>query len=291
MQLGYNEATAKDCSTLEKDLELCEKYGFDYIEIRLDMLRDYLKTHSSNDLKQFFESSHLKPHAMNALYIYEDLFSEKDDPVKYKEAMDDFLLGCKTAKEIGSEYFVVVAPLNRNPVEGPYIGEWPSIFSNCVRILKKLADIAEDYDVKLCFELVGSKYSSVRTVEQAWKIVKTVNKNNVGLVFDVFNLYLFNKLQDFSEMEIVDPEKIYAIHINNADDAANEELTQANRRFCDTGEINLENFFQVLQRLKYDSIVSIETFRPEYWNKEPEWVIQQAYETTLKTLKQFNAII
>ncbi len=52
MKIGYNEATAKDCSTLEKDLELCEKYGFDYIEIRLDMLKDYLKTHTSDDLKK-----------------------------------------------------------------------------------------------------------------------------------------------------------------------------------------------------------------------------------------------
>ncbi|MEK4298555.1 sugar phosphate isomerase/epimerase family protein [Oceanobacillus sp. FSL W8-0428] len=291
MKIGYNEATAKDCSTLEKDLELCEKYGFDYIEIRLDMLKDYLKTHTSDDLKKFFETSHIKPHAMNALYIYEDLFSEKDDSIKHKEVMDDFLLGCETAQEIGSEYFVVVAPLNRNPAEGPYIGEWPSIFNNCVRILKELADIAEGYGVKLCFELVGSKYCSVRTVDQAWEIVKTVNKNNVGLVFDVFNLYLFNKLEDFSVMEMVDPEKIYAIHINNADDAAMEELTQANRRFCDTGEINLENFFHVLQRMNYDGMVSIETFRPEYWNKASDWVIQHAYETTLKTLKQFKAII
>lgn len=90
MKIGYNEATAKDCSTLEKDLELCEKYGFDYIEIRLDMLKDYLKTHTSDDLKKFFETSHIKPHAMNALYIYEDLFSEKDDSIKHKEVMDDF---------------------------------------------------------------------------------------------------------------------------------------------------------------------------------------------------------
>lgn len=288
MKLGYNEATAKGCSTLENDLELCEKIGFDYIEIRLDMLKEYLKVHSLDELKKFFEKSHLKPHAMNALYIYENLFSKNDDFDKRKEVMDDFFLGCKVAQAIGSEYFVIVTPLNRNSNEGPYISEWNSIFQNCVRILKKLANIAKDYGVKLCFELVGSKYSSVRTVEKAWEIVKAVDKNNVGLVFDVFNLYLFNKMSDFSVMEIVDPEKIYAIHINNADDRPVEELTQANRRFCDSGEINLENFFQVLKHVNYNGIVSIETFRPEYWNKSPDWVIHYAYKTTLNTLKKFK---
>ncbi len=39
MLISYNEACAKDCSTLEQDLELCERAGFDCIELRLDMLR------------------------------------------------------------------------------------------------------------------------------------------------------------------------------------------------------------------------------------------------------------
>ena len=34
MYLSYNEACAKECSSLEQDLKLCEKAGFDFIEIR-----------------------------------------------------------------------------------------------------------------------------------------------------------------------------------------------------------------------------------------------------------------
>ena len=38
MKLGFNEATALECKgqSLMADLEMCEKYGFDYIEIRFD---------------------------------------------------------------------------------------------------------------------------------------------------------------------------------------------------------------------------------------------------------------
>ena len=38
MKIGFNEATALECKgqSLIADLEACEKYGFDYIEIRFD---------------------------------------------------------------------------------------------------------------------------------------------------------------------------------------------------------------------------------------------------------------
>ena len=43
LKLGYNEATCMKKSSVEMDLELCEKYGYDYIELRLDMLKEYFK--------------------------------------------------------------------------------------------------------------------------------------------------------------------------------------------------------------------------------------------------------
>ena len=46
LKLGFNEATCKENSSVEQDLELCEKYGYEYIELRLDMLKDYLKDHT-----------------------------------------------------------------------------------------------------------------------------------------------------------------------------------------------------------------------------------------------------
>ena len=60
MKLSYNQATARDCSSLEKDVILCEKEGFDYIEIRLDMLDEYLKDHTVRELAQFFQTSQIK---------------------------------------------------------------------------------------------------------------------------------------------------------------------------------------------------------------------------------------
>ena len=48
MKIGFNEATALECKgqSLMADIEMCEKYGFDYIEIRFDCIREYLKTNT-----------------------------------------------------------------------------------------------------------------------------------------------------------------------------------------------------------------------------------------------------
>ena len=67
LKLGYNEATCKENSTVERDLALCEKYGYDYIELRLDMLKDYIQTHTVEDLKAFFAKSHLRPVAVGSI--------------------------------------------------------------------------------------------------------------------------------------------------------------------------------------------------------------------------------
>ena len=37
-------------------------------------------------------------------------------------------------------------------------------------------------------------------------------------------------------------------------------------------------------------MVSIETFRPEYWIKSPEWVIETAYKTTYELLEKNNCL-
>ena len=113
MFISYNEACAKSCSTLEKDLELCEAAGFDYIEIRLDMLTDYLKRQTLADLAEFFKHSRLKPHAINAVYLYPEFLSERDDPQRQSALLEEFQLACETGWAIGSHEIIIVPPLQR----------------------------------------------------------------------------------------------------------------------------------------------------------------------------------
>ena len=286
MKIGYNEATALGCSTLENDLRLCEECGFDFIEIRMDMLRDYLLRKPLDELKRFFASSRLRPHAMNAFYLYPQFLSENDDPVRRQALLDEILLGFTVAREIGSHNAIVVAPLQRDPKGGPYVGGWDETFRECVRILRRLSTLGDFYGVNICFELVGFNRSSVRSVGEADAIVREVNRPNVGFVLDSYNIHLNGGINDFSVMKQVDPGRIFAAHINNADPVPEAEMGQDKRRFPDQGVVDVDNFLRALKECGYEGMVSVETFRPEYWQRDPEWVIREAYRTTRAVMER-----
>lgn len=290
MLISYNEACARDCSTLEKDLALCEKAGFDCIEIRLDMLTEYLKTHTLQDLAAFFETSRLRPHAFNALYLYPEMFGKNDDEAKREALLEEFRLGYEAGRAIGSEYFIIVPPLQRDPNGGPFVGTREETFANCVRILKKLSQLAKPYGMKLCFELVGFERSSVRSVEEADAIVRAVDEENVGFVFDSYNIFLNGGQNDFGVMKRVQPEKIFAAHIMSADDVPACERGQDKRRFCGEGAVDTDCFLRTLKEMGYTGMISVETFRPEYWAKSPEWVVETAYATTRAAMEKNGCI-
>lgn len=193
MLISYNEACGKGCSTLENDLILCEKVGFDYIEIRLDMLKEYLNKRSFSDLRGFFNQNHLKPHALNAVYIYSGFLDENDNSVRHKKLMEDFQFACKAGNEIGSHYIIVVPPLDPS---GVFTGDLQESSKDCVRILKQLSELARPWKMNLCFELVGLKKSCVRSLSVVENIVSSVNEDNVGYVFDSYNIYLNDHCND-----------------------------------------------------------------------------------------------
>jgi 2-keto-myo-inositol isomerase len=278
MKLSYNEATALKCSTLEKDLVLCEKTGYDFIEIRLDMLRGYLKTHTTDNLKSFFANSHIKPHAFNALLDINFL-----DDSGWKIIMNDFRLACEVGKQIGDQYIVVCPTRNNTP---KHYSE-REVFDDTVKTLIRLSDFGRKYGMKIAFEPVGNL--SVNSVHQAWEIIKAIGRADVGITFDAFNLFLNNKLNHFDDMKIVDLNKVFVVHIDDSEDLPLEELDHCHRMFPGEGIIDLANYIATLKEMHYEGMVSVETFRPEYWAKDPEWVIRTGYETTRKIIESAGA--
>lgn len=271
MKLCINEATCKENSSLELDLQLCEKYHYDYIEIRLDMLKDYLKTHTIEDLQNFFKTSHVKPYAFNSI---EDInFCTPEQEAKMLEL---FTFACEIGQKIGNPYIIVVptvsdAMLDKSDDE---------IFADSVAVLNKLSDIAESYGVKLAFEPIGNPRWCVRELTQCLKIVNAVNRDNVGIALDAFNLFLYNKLENIDTIDLVPLDKVFVYHINDSEDLSLDILDHCHRLLPGDGVIPLAEISQKLKAKGYDSVASIETFRPEYWQMNPDDVFRMGAEKT-----------
>lgn len=287
MKLGFNEATSKGCSDLETDIILCAAAGFDFIELRLDMMQEYLKEHSPEDIVALLKENKIKPHALNAIYTYSELFGENDEPERCRSFLELYTSACRWASEIGSHYLIVVPPMGQNGFLAPYGKSRGEAEADFVRIVRELAQIADAYRVNLCLEPVGAPKSSIRTVSSAGWVIREAGKKNIGIVLDAYNLYMAYMDSRFDEIALLDQDRIFAVHINNADlgDPGLEK-----RRFCDSGVIDLGKFLGELKKKEYSGMVSVETFRPEYWQQSAEETIRQAYRTTREALERYECL-
>jgi 2-keto-myo-inositol isomerase len=278
MKIGFNEATTMKKSNLQTDLVLTEKYGYDYIEIRLDKLKDYLKEHNIEELVDFFNEHKIKPYAFNSIENIN--FCSKEELENIKKELE---WACKISNQINNPYIVVVPTVNKDVKDYNY----KDVKEDSIKVLNELASISEEYNVKLAFEPIGFKYCAVNNIKQCWDIVSTLNRDSVGIVIDAFNLYLYNSLKDIEELENVDVNKIFVFHIDDSENLPLEELDHCNRVMPGDGVIPLNNLMRILFKKGFDKIASLELFRPEYWHSEPEEVIKIGREKTEKIIQMY----
>lgn len=270
MKIGFNETLDKN--TLSDDLELCLKYGYEYIEIRIDNLRKHLETNSIRDLREFFKSGRLKPLSLNAI---DGINFLSDD--QWRDVLNDFTFACLMCKELNIPYIVVGSTHN----DEMQFKSQEEIFCDSVKSLRRLSDFASIFGAKIGFEPIGHKDWCVRSIKQSWDIVKAVDRENVGLVFDVFNLYAFSGLSDMESLKEIPGEKIYILHINDSEDKPISELHPLQHRlFPGDGIIPLKKFLTALMATGYDDNASLELFNPIFMNMEPEEVIKEGYLKT-----------
>jgi 2-keto-myo-inositol isomerase len=275
MKLGFNEATCMKRSGVEQDLRLCEKYGYDYIELRLDMLRKYFESHTIKDLVSFFASSRIKPYAFNSIENIN--FCTKS---QWEDLVQLFKFGCETAQAIGNPYIIVVPTMG----DDMHLKSKKEIFDNSTVVLNKLADIAKLYGVKLAFEPIGDKRWCVRSLDQALEIIQAVNRDDVGLALDSINLFLYNRLENIDTIDDVPLDKIFVYHIDDCEDLPLGTLDHCHRLYPGDGVIPLDAIAEKLRSKGYTGICSVELFRPEYWELEPEVVIKTAAEKVRRFL-------
>ncbi|MFP7158173.1 2-keto-myo-inositol isomerase [Priestia aryabhattai] len=275
MKLCFNEATTLENSNLIKDLEYCNKHGYDYIEIRtMDKLPEYLESHSMDDLAQFFNTNHIKPLALNALAFFNNRSEEE-----YQEVIEEFKGMLETAQKIGAHYIVAVPLVTEQKIVKA------EIKNSCVQVLNELSELAEPYGVKIAVEFVGHPQCTVNTFGQAYDIVQAVNRDNVGLVLDCFHFHAMgSKLEDLKQADV---SKIFIVHIDDTEDFPIGFLTDEDRVWPGLGAIDLDAIFSTLKEKGYNDAVSVELFRPEYYQLSAEEAIKTAKETTVKAISEY----
>lgn len=274
MKLCFNQATTMKYSTLEKDMEFCEKHNYDLIEIRLDKLKDYLTRNSVDDLVEFFKKSHLKPFAFNALEFI--IFR---DEAGYQEIMDNLKFLLSVGDKINCKKIVVVPTFDVGDLSRAAIKE------ESIKQLNILADVAEKHNTKLAFEFVGYPNCSVNRFDQTYDIVQAVGRENVGVVLDCFHFHAMgSKIED---LEKADASKIFIFHIDDSEDLPIGAIRDDKRLWPGDGVIDLDAIIGTLKKIGYKEMVSVELFRPEYWEMDIEETIKVGKEKTIEVVSKY----
>ncbi|MEO6588918.1 MAG: sugar phosphate isomerase/epimerase [Pyrinomonadaceae bacterium] len=270
MKISLNGATTMHAD-LETDIKAASSAGFELLEIWAAKLREFLKTKTTDDLKYLFDEANLEPYSINS--IEHITFRTAEDYEKIKAECIELSL---IAAEIGCPYIVVVPgklPVDATPDE---------IINESVKVLNELADIAEKYGISLAFEFLGQTDCSVQTLDFCNEIVEKVNRKNVGLVIDTFHFYAGNST--FEAIDNLNPEKLFIFHINDAENLSKENLTDAHRLYPGEGILPIKKMKLHFDKIGYNKMVSIEIFRPEYWNQDPFEVARKARKATIEVL-------
>ena len=270
MKLVLNGATTMHAD-LQTDIRAAGAAGFDMVELWAAKLRVYLKTHSVSDLTTLLEGCGLKPYSINS--IEHITFRTEEDYAKIKAECAEL---SEVAGKIGCPYIVVV------PGRLPEGATRQEIIDESVRVLDELADIAEPHGVSLAFEFLGQTDCSVPTLDLCNEIVERLGRANVGNVLDTFHFYAGGS--SFDAIASMRPEKLFIFHINDAEDLPKEKLTDAHRLYPGLGILPLKEIKAALDGIGYDRMVSIEIFRPEYWEQDPFEVARRAREATERVI-------
>lgn len=274
MKLGMNQGTTLENSTLELDLQLLEKYGYDYIEIRsIDKLKEYLQSHTIQDLVDYFQTHHLKPLSLNALVYFNNRTKEE-----YKALLEEYKEMLEYAQMLNIDRIVVVPLVSEKKIER---GE---IKQSCVKVLTELSDLANPYGVKLALEFIGHPHANVNTLSFANEIVAAVNRENVGIVFDTFQFYAMNSTME--DLRNTDFSKVFLFHINDVEDFNPGILLDEDRVYPGDGVLDLASILSIIKEKGFSDHASIELFRPEYYQLTAEKVVRTAKDKTLKVLEQ-----
>lgn len=273
MRLAFHGATTM-MSDLQTDVAATAHAGYKALELWAAKVDRYLEDHSVEELKALLDDHNVAPMTFNSI----EFIAFRGDEFEQIKARCRQL--SQLAQAIGCPS-VAVIPSPSPTWETP----WETIVAEHVAALQALSDIAGEYGIKLAFEFIGFGGFSVRTPRGAWEIIQRAGRDNIGMVVDAAHFYVGGGL--LGEIEQLDPNYIYAFHLDDTEDKPKEEYTDAVRLLPGLGVIPLDDICARLKGIGFDGACSIELFRPEYWEWDPMEVAVKAREAALKVLSPY----
>lgn len=278
MKIGFNEGCNRFCKdhSVLKDLELCEKYGFDYIDVQSECLNRDLEAgkYTIEELGEWFKTHKLKMLSYNALIFFNMKQTQAEKDAVMAE-LDEIIrrcniLGCK---------MIVVVPSMDLPVHAT-VGE---IKADAVAVLKEMVKKVEPHGIKLSLEFCGAPTMSINRFEYAYDIVKAVDSPFVGITLDQYHFHAM--ASQWETLEKADGKYIFVWHLNGMEDMPCGAVYNNDEKRLWPGEpgdcLDHKRYADTLKKIGFTGdVCTIEVFRPAYYELSQEENVKKAAEVT-----------
>jgi len=250
---SLNSSTIKSTPILDK-IRIAAKVGYKAIELWHDDIDAYLETGGQiQDIRKAIDDAGLLVPTTIFLKGWWDTEGEE-----YVQKIDEIKRRLAQAEIVGATHSIAGPP--HGPVD----------LAHGARQYAKLLDVGKEFGVKPVFEYLGFA-QEVHTIAIAKQILEECGHPDATMVVDPFHCHVggggFEAIMDLK------PEQIAISHFNDAP-AEPEASTQRDpdRVMPGDGVIDLKNYCRFLKQIGYDRCLSLELFRPDLWEQDPEEV-------------------
>ncbi len=287
MKIGFNEGCNRFCEnhSVFEDLELCEKYGFDYIDIQSECMDREIAAgkYTIDDLAAWFaDPAHkLRMLSYNALVFFnmKQTQEEKDAVMAKLDEIIDICnkLQCKTVVVVPSMDLQVKATIDE-------------IKADAVAVLKEMTKKVEPHGIKLSLEFCGAPTMSINRFEDAYAIVEEVNHPLVGVTVDEYHFHAM--ASNFEALEKADGKKIFIWHLNGSENMPLGAAYNTDEVRLWPGEegdcLDHKRYADTFKKIGYEGdACTVEVFRPDYYKLTNEENIKKAAEVTRAHVEKY----
>lgn len=281
MKIGFNEANDRYCKghSVMKDLELCEKYGFDFIDIQSECLDRDLESGATTleEMSEWFKNHKLTMLSYNALCFFNMKETEEEKAAELAKLEEIIrrcnILDCK---------MIVVVPSNDMAARGlsPTRAE---IRKDAVEVLTQMVAMVEPHGIKLSLEFCGCPDMTINRFEDALAIVEEVNSDSLGITLDEYHFYAM--ASEWAALEKADGKRIFVWHLNGTEDMpCGAPYNNDEKRMWPDAEgdcLDHARYADTLKKIGFTGdVCTIEIFRPEYYEMDQEENVKKSAEVT-----------
>ena len=253
--------------TLDKEIDLAAKTGYDGIEPWIREIEAYVKDGGKvSDLRKRIDDHGLK--VESAIGFAQWIV---DDEEKRKAGLEQGRKDMDLVRQLGGTH--IAAP----PI-GAHRGSGPVDLFKAAERYRALLEVGKQIGVIPQVEVWGFSDNLSRLGEATFVAIEAGHPD-ACLLPDVY--HIFKGGSDFAGLKMISGSQIHCFHVNDyPDNPPRDTIADKDRVYPGDGVAPLNDIFQTIAANGFQGALSLELFNPTYWSQDAEEVCRTGLEKT-----------